>query len=160
MSSGPKYGHLTGDGNSGRRMALTAGEYFNEKGGHFVARGSGGAASLATSASSYLIGWAEVGKLTGYGSNYFSAVSTSDAFVIEAGAEDTYRVPAKNAVTAAQIGYRFKITTSGSTTTLIQKIDNDGTDYPIGQLLVVDVDTEDIANQTLQVKLLGAKAAS
>jgi hypothetical protein len=160
MSSGPKYGHLTGDGNSGRRMALTNGEYFNEKGGHFVKRGSAGAASLATSSSDYLIGWAEVGKLTGYGANYFSAVTTSDAFVIEAGAEDTYRVPAKNAVTAAQIGYRFNVTYTGSTTTLIQQVDNDGTDYATGQLFVVGVDTEDVANQTLQVKLLAAKAAS
>lgn len=158
MSSGPKYGHILGDGH-GARMALTTTNYFNEKGGHFVYNNSGSAA-LATSSSSYLIGWAETGKLYGYGANYFVSTSTSDALVIPAGTDDVYRVPAGSAVTTSDRGKKYKITYSGATTTLIQQVDNDGTDYQTAQLYVYDVDQDDIDNQTLQVKLLAANPAS
>lgn len=162
MATGLKYGHLTGDGH-GVRYALTNGEYFNEKGGHFVKMGSSGAVSLSTdSTSDYLIGWAETGKLYGYGANYFLADTESDALVILAGQDDTYRVPAQHAVTAAMKGIKYHVVTTGSTTSLIQQVENHlvGVIKYTAQVLVVDVDAIDIANQTMQVKLLSAKAAS
>lgn len=156
MSSGPKYGHIIGDGH-GVRQKLVAGEYFSEKGGHFVEGDSNaGCVSLADATTDVIMGWAETGKLYGYGANYFVAVATSEALVIT-GEDDVYRVPAMSAVTTTDIGKRYMIAYSGTnkaTSNFIQKIRNTGTTVSGGLFEVVDVDAEDIANQTLQVKIV------
>lgn len=156
MSTGPKYGHIIGDGH-GVRHKLTSGQYFNEKGGHFVETDStSGYASLIDATSEVPLGWADTGKLYGYGTNYFVSVSGSDALVITE-TDAVYRVPAMSAVTAADIGKRYMIAYTGTGKTsadFIQKIRNTGTTVSGGKFEVVDVDAEDIANQTLQVRIV------
>jgi hypothetical protein len=155
MSSGPKYGHLIGDGH-GVRRTLTVSEVYAEQGGHLVCDAGSGTVGLVDATSDKIIGWAVVGKLTGWGSNYFTATATSDALVIN-DADDVFRMPATSAVTTADEGKMYHIAYSGSGVTgtnFIQRVHNTGTTSSTGPLLVVKVNQDDIDNQTMQVKIL------
>jgi len=155
MSSKPHYGHILGDGH-GVRRTLTVSEYFNEKGGHFVNDAGSGLVTLVDATTDIPLGWAATGKLVGYGSNWFLAVATSEALIIN-GADDVYRIPAMSTVSISDIGKKYNIAYSGTnktTSNFIQKIRNTGTTVATGVLFeVVDVDQDDIDNQTLQVRM-------
>lgn len=159
MGSGVFYGHIKGDGH-GYRKGLTADQYYNRKGGHFVK--ADGATTNKVSLITYggadttsrIVGWADVGKEADY-TSYFLSVATSDALVID-GIDDIFRVPAANGVDGTDLGKLYNLTSTGSTTSFIQQINNTGADTTATTscVLVAGVDTEDIANQTLQVKLV------
>lgn len=151
MSNKPFYGHIQGDGH-GYRAPLKATEVFNAFGGHFVTL-STGVAELAD-ASDKVSGWAEVAKCDGFGKSYFTAVSSSDCFIIN-GADDVFRLPAVHTVSLTDLGkvYELAVDNSHTAMAVLQKVHNTGTNKSTGAVLVVGVDTEDIANTTLQVKL-------
>ena len=155
MSSGPKYGHIIGDGHGARHLLTTA-EYYNEKGGHFVSDQGSGKMGLCDATSDVIVGWADTGKLVGYGSNWFLTVATSDALVIM-GHDNVFRVPAFNTVSISDIGKRYMLAYIGTSTTtsdFIQIVRNTGTTVALGKVEVYDVDADDIANKTLQVKII------
>ena len=155
MSSGPKYGHIIGDGHGARHLLTTA-EYYNEKGGHFVSDQGSGKMGLIDATSDIIAGWADTGKLVGYASNWFLTVATSEALVMN-GKDNVFRIPAMSAVTTADIGKKYNLAYSGTGTTssnFLQKVRNTGTTVATGAVVeVYDVDQVDIDNQTLQVRL-------
>lgn len=159
MGSGVFYGHIKGAGH-GSRKNLTAAQYYNQKGGHFVKADDAGpnVVSLITydgaDVTSRIVGWADVGKGESFSSPFVS-VATSDALVMS-GIDDVFRVPAANSVSNTDMGKLYNLTSTGSTTGFIQQINNTGADTTSTDscVLVTGVDDEDLVNQTLQVKMV------
>lgn len=151
MSTKPFYGHILGAG-KGTRQTLKASENYNMAGGHFVTNNSG-TYELAD-ASDAVAGWAEVGKLAGFGKSYYTSASGSEALIIN-GADDVFRLPAVHTVSKTDIGKAYELYTdnSHSAAAVKQYVHNTGTTKTTGPVIVHDVDAEDIANTTIQVKL-------
>lgn len=150
-----RFGLLTGN-DHGRRVPMKAGQYYRADGSAFVTSVNG-VRELATTAAQKIDGYAHAGKLTFWEKPWFltEAAPVNDELLITNDADTVYRVPAKDAVTAADGGRRYCLGYTGTvdTSTFRQYIVNDGSDAATAQVVVQDVDSYDIEHQCLKVKL-------
>lgn len=150
-----KFGLLTGN-DHGRRVPVKAGQYYAAAGAAFVTAVNG-VRELVTTAAQKVDGYAHAGKLTYWEKPWFLTVANpvNDELLITSDADTVYRVPAKNAVTAADGGRRYCLGYTGTvdSSTFLQYVVNDGSDAATAQVVVQDIDDYDVANQCLKVKL-------
>lgn len=124
------------------KVPAAASQAFKNLGGKFVKLDANKRADLADSGDAELFGWADVGEIT------TDSTAGQDEVLVNISLDAVYRMPADAAVTAALVG---------ETCDLI--VDSDGIQQAdVGEsskdvIQIVAVDAEDIANQTVQVRL-------
>lgn len=147
-----KFGQILGN-DAGKRLPVKANQYYRQDGACFVTVVAG-VAELVTLGSQVVDGYAVMPKALNWDKPYYQTQAADDLLVVN-DADAVFKVPAKNAVTAADAGKRFVLGYSGAadSNTFLQYVVNDGTNAAAPQVIVQDVDLSDIANQCLKVKL-------
>lgn len=147
-----KFGQVLGN-DAGKRLPVKANQYYRQDGACFVTLVNG-VAELVTLPTQHVDGYAVMPKALAWDKLYYLTQASDDLLVVD-DADAVFKVPAKNAVTAADAGKRFVLGYAGTaeSATFLQHIVNDGTNAAAPQVIVQDVDPSDIANQCLKVKL-------
>ena len=147
-----RFGLITGN-DAGKRCPMKAGQYFRQDGACFVTFVDG-VAELASLGSQKVDGYAVMPKALNWDKLYYLTQSGDD-MLIQNSADAVFRVPAKNAVTAAEAGKQYSLGYTGTidANSFLQYVVNDGTNVAAAQVIVQDVDEYDIKNQCLKVKL-------
>jgi hypothetical protein len=110
-----KYGPITGSTSPGYPVGLTASQRFYATSGKFVTIATGtGYATLSTSASTLIFGWADVGSLANDMTAYYTSSSTDGADVasIILASDCVFRIPVSSgtfAVTSVGVAYDLAV---------------------------------------------------